>query len=299
MGEIGKSLPKVLWPVFEKNLLELQVEYVKTLGIPKIFINLHHQKELILESVRNKAVFDEVIFLTEEEILDIGGGIHNLAKTVGYQGNLLVLNADQFFLMSKNFLEESLNKLTDNPVILFSFPVDPQLGYNCLSVGDDSSLKAIIPAKELTQVKSGVTYTGNSLVNLNKLSPVSGKSSFFNSVANFEKNRIMVNSVGNLDYWDFGTAQRYWLTMKRIINLYKTTSTHPFLRFLVNARAIKSWKINLNTLSYHARGVGVIHLGHHEDLTQSKELISLTDHGFGEIHGPEIIFNETKEKINL
>ena len=197
------------------------------------------------------------------------------------------------------FLEESLNKLTDNPVILFSFPVDPQLGYNCLSVGDDSSLKAIIPAKELTQVKSGVTYTGNSLVNLNKLSPVSGKSSFFNSVANFEKNRIMVNSVGNLDYWDFGTAQRYWLTMKRIINLYKTTSTHPFLRFLVNARAIKSWKINLNTLSYHARGVGVIHLGHHEDLTQSKELISLTDHGFGEIHGPEIIFNETKEKINL
>ena len=75
MGEIGKSLPKVLWPVFEKSLLELQVEYVKTLGIPKIFINLHHQKELILESVRNKAVFDEVIFLTEEEILDIGGGI--------------------------------------------------------------------------------------------------------------------------------------------------------------------------------------------------------------------------------
>ena len=58
MGEIGKSLPKVLWPIFERSLLELQVEYAKSLGIQKIFINLHHQKDIILDYVQNKSVFE-------------------------------------------------------------------------------------------------------------------------------------------------------------------------------------------------------------------------------------------------
>ena len=29
MGEIGKTLPKILWPIFDKSLLELQVLYLK------------------------------------------------------------------------------------------------------------------------------------------------------------------------------------------------------------------------------------------------------------------------------
>ena len=39
MGEIGKILPKVLWHIFEKSLLELEIEYARSLGIKKIFIN--------------------------------------------------------------------------------------------------------------------------------------------------------------------------------------------------------------------------------------------------------------------
>lgn len=299
MGEIGKSLPKVLWPIFEKSLLELQVEYAKSLGIPRIFINLHHQKDLILKGVKNKPLFAEVEFLEEEEILDIGGGIHNLARKVGYQGNLLVLNADQFFLMSKDFLSSSLKKLTEAPVLLFSYQVDPRLGYNCLDIDNDSHLKGIVDAKDLTAETSGITYTGNSLINLNKLIPVLGKSAFFDSVADYRKNLIAVSSVGNLDYWDFGTAKRYWLSMKQILSTYKVQSTHPFLRFLINARAIKSWKINLNNFSYHAQGDGVIHLGNQKDESASRDVIFLSDHALTKVEGPMIILAETKEKINL
>ncbi|MFA5583240.1 MAG: NTP transferase domain-containing protein, partial [Bacteriovoracaceae bacterium] len=250
MGEIGKSLPKVLWPIFEKTLLELQVEYAKSIGAKKIFINVHHQKEQILSFCKNKPAFEDVTFLVEEEILDIGGGIHNLAKSVGYKGNLLILNADQFFLMSKDFLEASLKKLTSSPVLLFSYQVDPRLGYNCLELTPQNTLKAIIPAADLKNTSSGVTYTGISLIDLSKISAHSGKSSFFESVASFKNRDILVESVGNIDYWDFGTAQRYWLTMRRVIATYKVNSIHPFLRFLVNSKALKSWKINHNHLSY-------------------------------------------------
>src|SRR5690606_33794235 len=127
MGEIGKSLPKVLWPIFEKTLLELQVEYAKSIGAKKIYINLHHQKDLILNFTKNKSAFEDVTFLVEDEILDIGGGIHNLASNVGYKGKLLVLNADQFFLMPKDFVEASLKNLSRSPVLLFSYQVDPRL----------------------------------------------------------------------------------------------------------------------------------------------------------------------------
>ena len=33
MGEIGKILPKVLWPIYFKSLLELQIRYCQSLGI--------------------------------------------------------------------------------------------------------------------------------------------------------------------------------------------------------------------------------------------------------------------------
>ena len=32
MGKIGKVLPKVLWPIFAKNLIELQVSFAKKLA---------------------------------------------------------------------------------------------------------------------------------------------------------------------------------------------------------------------------------------------------------------------------
>lgn len=299
MGEIGKTLPKVLWPVFEKSLLELQVEYAKSLGIRKIFINLHHQREQILNYANSKSIFDDVEFLVEEEILDIGGGIHNLARQVHYKGTLLVLNADQFFLMDKKFLDQSLGKLSDRVALLFSYVVDPRLGYNCLEVTQDKTLKGIIPAEKLKTTSSGVTYTGNSLINLTKLKPHDGKSAFFHSVANYQDNEVLVEGVIDNDYWDFGTAVRYWLTMHKIINTYKIQSTHPFLRFLVNAKAIKSWKINLQNLSYHAKGREVIHLGVNEDQSESSNIISLSDRSLSAKQGPLIILGEIEEKINL
>lgn len=261
MGAIGKKLPKVLWPVFEKSLLELQVGYAKSLRIPKIFVNLHFMGEEIGTFCSNKPIFDDVEFVWEKpEILDIGGAIHNIATKVKYSGKLLILNADQFFYIKKDDLSKILKPFEKSSTILFSYWVNSSLGYNALDVDSDRMVRGIIKNEKLLAQSRVETYTGISVIDLKQLKPVVGKSSFFDSVCIFEKNPVPTILLEKIEYWDFGTVKRYWETMQKVLSAYSKDSTHPFLRFLVQERALKTWKINLIEHSYHARSPGVINL---------------------------------------
>jgi mannose-1-phosphate guanylyltransferase len=264
MGVIGHQLPKVLWPVFEKTLLELQVAYARSLGVKKIYINLHFMGQEIEDFCRSKSSFEDVIFLWEKpEILDIGGAIHNLAALpdVSYRGKLLVLNADQFFYIPKDELIKFQTENKRAPSILFTYWVDSSLGYNAIEVDEKRIFKTIIKNKDLPLNKKVETYTGVSLIDLNQLKPVSGASAFFNSVCLYKEQTIPTILLDKIDYWDFGTLKRYWESCFRILETYAINSNHPFLRFLVNERALKTWKINLQKASYHASSSHVINLG--------------------------------------
>ncbi len=264
MGTIGQKLPKVLWPVFEKTLLELQVAYAKSLGIEKIFINLHYMGQEIEDYCKDRAAFEGVEFLWEKpEILDIGGAIHNLASQpkVKYKGRLLVLNADQFFYINKEDLLHYLTPFKKSSAVLFSYWVNTSLGYNALDIGADRMVTGITKNKDLAPDKKVETYTGISVIDLAQLEKSSGKTAFFDSVCPYQKKKIPSILLENADYWDFGTVKRYWETNFQLLDTYRRQSTHPFIRFLVNERAIKTWKINLQTLSYHAKSPRVINLG--------------------------------------
>lgn len=177
MGKIGQALPKVLWPVYEKSLLELQVAYAKSLGAEKIYINLHHMSEEILEFCKNKSIFEDVVFLHEKpSILDIGGAVHNLAAqpAVKYKGKLLVLNADQFFYIKPDIMEKYLSLHPDAPSVLFSYFVEADLGYNALEINNRREVIGIIQNANLEKGARVETYTGISYINLEKLSVVKG-----------------------------------------------------------------------------------------------------------------------------
>jgi choline kinase len=260
MGKIGESLPKVMWPVFEKPLLELQVRYARSLGVKNIFINLHHQASLIEEACRKLSAFEGVEFIREEpEILDIGGGVHNVSRLVGKKGRLLVLNADQFFYLKPDEFHSLIKGREKEPCLLFTNEVNSSDGYNALQLKEDGSLSGITKNTELPRGTAIETYTGNALINLKEISPVIGPSKFFESVANW--NSVSVSRIKlDVDYWDFGTRARFWETSFRILERYRVNSNHPFLRFLVQERALKTWKIDLNQLSYNAVGEKVINL---------------------------------------
>ncbi len=261
MGDIGKELPKVLWPVFEKSLLHLQVAYAKYLGVKNVYINIHHMSSQILESVKSDSAFEDVIFLKEDpEILDIGGAVHNLAsqKDVGYRGKLLILNADQFFFITKKQFENII-KLKHSKILL-TYKVNSSDGYNALEIDDDSKVRSIIQNKNLPQGSEVLTYTGISIIDLKSLDKSEGVSRFFDSVCDFKKGDVYSYHILDQSYWDFGTMERYWNTMFKILKLYRVESQNPFIRFLVESKAIKTWKIDLKNCSYNALSSNVINL---------------------------------------
>jgi NDP-sugar pyrophosphorylase family protein len=300
MGAIGQKLPKVLWPVFERSLLELQVAYAKSLGIEKIYINLHYMGEQIEEFCKTRSAFEGVTFLWEKpEILDIGGAIHNLASlpNVKYKGKLLVLNADQFFYIKKEDLFKILTPFEKSAGVLFTYWVNTSLGYNALEIDGNRLVKSIVKNKDLPRNHTIETYTGISYIDLAQLTKTPGVSSFFDSVCPFTKKDIPAILLENVDYWDFGTVQRYRETCFNILQTYRVKSTHPFLRFLVQERALKTWKIDLQTLSYHAKSPKVVNLNPDIEIKDLGETIILAGQNAVKKDSPTIWWNELSEEI--
>lgn len=300
MGQIGQKLPKVLWPVFEKSLLELQVAYAKSLGAKKIYINLHYMGEQIENFCREKSIFEDVTFLWEKpEILDIGGAIHNLASLpdVKYCGKLLVLNADQFFYIKKEELEVLLKPYSKSSSVLFSYWVNTSLGYNALEINNNREVKDITKNKDLPQDTKVETYTGISYIDLEQLTPVKGVSSFFDSVCPFKEKSVPAILLEKTDYWDFGTLKRYWETSFRILETYSQNSNHPFLRFLVTERAMKTWKIDLLKFSYNAKSSRVINLSPELQSLDLNPAIILDVSSIRKVPGNTIWWNGITEEI--
>jgi NDP-sugar pyrophosphorylase family protein len=286
MGSIGQKLPKVLWPVFEKSLLELQVAYAKSLGIQKIYINLHYMGKEIFDFCNKLAAFEGVKFLWEVPvILDIGGAIHHLAaqEEIKYRGKVLILNGDQFFYLGKNELIKVLSPFKNHQAVLFSYWVNTSLGYNALEIDGNRYLRGIKKNKDLETDQKVETYTGISIIDLSRLDRLEGVSNFFESVCPFHKKEIPAVLLDNVEYWDFGTVRRYWETMFRIIKTYKNHASHPFLRFLVQERALKTWKIDLMKLSYHS---------------DIQRVINLNQEAYSDCLGPAIILSGKPEKKN-
>lgn len=300
MGAIGQKLPKVLWPVFEKSLLELQVAYARSLGIDKIYINLHYMGEEIEKYCKTRSAFEGAKFLWEKpEILDIGGAVHNLAALpeVKYKGKLLVLNADQFFYLKKDDLFRILAPYEKSPAALFSYWVNSSLGYNALEIDANRIVKGITKNKDLKPNTAVETYTGISLIDLAQLDKVPGVSKFFDSVCPYEKKQIPAILLENVDYWDFGTVKRFWETSFQILQTYKINSNHPFLRFLVQERAMKTWKIDLQNTSYHAKVPKVINLNPDEEIKDLNPSIILAGTNVKKVSVPTVWWNDLSEEV--
>jgi NDP-sugar pyrophosphorylase family protein len=263
MGSIGKRLPKVMWPVFEMSLLELQIRFARKLGYEEVFINLHHQADEIRKRTQNNPTFGDVRWLLEKpEILDIGGGIHNLASQVdvNYQGELLVLNSDQFLWFTAEELASWKAGAGDWDTLLLTLAVNSSQGYNQVKTDSRGRFLSVVPNAQLERNITMNTYSGNSVIRLDRLDPTRGPSAFFNSVARATKN-VMTAQLKKGHYWDFGTADRYVRSMKGILDVVRTSEKDDFVSFLQTERALLVTKINQDIKSYGCDVPGLIHLG--------------------------------------
>ena len=262
MGPIGAQLPKVMWPVFEQSLLELQLRFARQLGYENIWINLHHQADVISERTRKLVSFKGVRWLIESpEILDIGGGIHNLAAQTNYDGELLVLNADQFLWFTAEELTQWKQAASDWDVLLLNWQVNSTQGYNQVESDAKRNFVRVIKNAELPRNKAIETYSGNSLINLAGLKPSRGPSAFFDSICNPANQTCKTALLRDGKYWDFGTADRYWNSMREIMAAKARGDEDAFTHFLESTGAFNQTKFNATKLSYGCQQREVIHLG--------------------------------------
>jgi choline kinase len=252
MGEIGRKLPKALWPVFYKSLLELQVDYCQDLGIRRIFINTHFLSEEIEKYILSDEKFTEVIILQEDPLLDSGGAIHNMASRgdVNYSGTLLLVNADQFLFFDKEYFQEAVSALENSRAALFGIKVEKGSKYNETVIVDDL-LKEIRKGDGLDDF---VTYSGLGLLKLDSLAPVGGITKFFETVANYNKERVQFIVPPRFEYWDFGTAEIYFNSIKNIYHNIKESKGGWLMEFLKSHGALNGDENNffsqeLNSIS--------------------------------------------------
>lgn len=217
MGEIGKITPKVLWPVFFKTMLELQIRYCQDLGIKKIYINTHFLHEEINTFLKHANLENSVTVLYENPLLDSGGAIHNLAirPEINYKGTLLLVNGDQFLFFHKDFWSIAKSKIEKCRAVLFGIKVEKSSSYNETKTIND---KLVEISKNVTRDRDYITYSGLGLLNLKGLRPQTGISRFFDTVVDFKNELVELVTPNTFEYWDFGTADIF---AKNILKLKK------------------------------------------------------------------------------
>lgn len=253
MGELGKYIPKPLWPVFEKTLLELQLAYINSLGIKKVFTNTHHLGQQVQDKIKELKRSD-VIISHESEIQDIGGGIHRVAERIGYQGKMLVLNCDQFLWLSQANIAAMQAMLNEkNHVVLTSIKVNPKMGYNGIKISENQQFAGLLAGDAIANLKSIDTYGGVCIIDLAHLAPKKGKSKFFESIVNLSECKASVWNAANNEYWDFGTKARFALSHWELISDFnagfnsKLAQSGEFLQFLIQQKAIIPQKVMHNS----------------------------------------------------
>lgn len=250
MGELGKFIPKPLWPVFEKSLLELQLAYINSLGIKKVFINTHHQGQLVQKKI-DELGYNQVVLSHENELQDIGGGIHRIAEKIGYHGKMLVVNCDQFLWLSLENIKSMASLLNENNhVVLTSIKVNPKMGYNGIKISNQQQFEGLLMGDSLKSMKSIDTYGGVCIIDLNRLTPKAGKSKFFESIVSLNECKASVWSAAKNEYWDFGTKARFALSHWELISDYNLNASlgmnGEFLQFLIDEKAILPEKMMAN-----------------------------------------------------
>ena len=90
---LTNEIPKPLVRVFDKSILEIQVDRAKSLGEVRLHANAHYLAEQVV-SAGERLGFEKV--WVEPEILGTAGPLKRIYNE-GYRGGLLIMNGDAYF----------------------------------------------------------------------------------------------------------------------------------------------------------------------------------------------------------
>ncbi|MCO4794028.1 MAG: NTP transferase domain-containing protein, partial [Bacteriovoracaceae bacterium] len=186
MGEVGKHLPKPLWPIFETTLLGLQIHYIKSLGIEKIIVNIHHKHEKMKDYLAKN--FPEVLTSYEENLLGSGGGVYKIINDglIDLESPLALFNSDSFLMIEKKDWEGLAQATYEREVStgVFLSKISKDSHYNNVTF-DKNGLMLSIESGKKTRSEN-YTYSGFGVVFPDRLKKNEGELDFFTTVADYK-----------------------------------------------------------------------------------------------------------------
>jgi mannose-1-phosphate guanylyltransferase len=251
MGNIGKVLPKPIWPIFEKSMLELQYLWAKKMGCDKVFINTHHL-HLKIETFLKQKGFVDLETIHEETLLNTGGALYNLKKKMNLKkGIILIIAGDQFYFFENSIWRRAIEIVKREPGVLFGLTVEGSKDfYNELCLKNDLLVKIEKYSQQIHGNRTYTTYSGLSLINLEMLENEGGPVSFFDSVANFNEKDISVLIPKHQEYWDLGTNERYYRSIRNLFECLLLKKDTDFLKFCLNNKVFDLSKVSEEIGSY-------------------------------------------------
>ena len=101
---LTNALPKPMFPVLNRPILEHALHFLSSQGIKEIAINLHHQSERITDYFGNGKNFKvKLHFSKEENILGTAGGIKKLELFFKYDKEFIYNNIADVYLISTGY----------------------------------------------------------------------------------------------------------------------------------------------------------------------------------------------------
>ncbi|MDD3347629.1 NDP-sugar synthase [Oscillibacter sp.] len=160
-----RQLPKPLFPVANKPLIEYTIETMLPVTASKEFIvNLHHLPEMIPVQLKDGARLGaKISYSPEREILGTGGAMLNLQDKLS-SSDFWVVNADMLFNLN---LKDALTFHKQNnalaTLILFKTPAAKRYGHT--SINRAGQIMEFVPKNDGRIPDEGLIFTGIHIIN--------------------------------------------------------------------------------------------------------------------------------------
>jgi D-glycero-alpha-D-manno-heptose 1-phosphate guanylyltransferase len=140
LGEITKSIPKVLLEIKGKTVLDWQLEKLKKIGITEVVMAAGHLAEVLHAEVGLHRDGVDIIYAIEQEKLGTGGAIKHAWDYVSKpEEPVVILNGDIFSAIDLNEMIRFLSPTNDG--IILGAKVEDSASYGTLDYDNNFHLR--------------------------------------------------------------------------------------------------------------------------------------------------------------
>lgn len=151
LGDITKSIPKILLEIGDKTVLDWQLEKIKRAGIDTVVMAAGHLSEVLQQEIGAEREGVKIIYAVEKEKLGTGGAVKFAMDFVPEKNEpTVILNGD--ILTTVNFTEMIAHLKTETDGIILGTKVDDASTYEILKYDENGLLLEFVKRDGIQKV---------------------------------------------------------------------------------------------------------------------------------------------------